>query len=140
MAALHWLERAFGFETVLLLTDDAGRVGHAEMSFVGCNIGVGGEWELAGGIKMRNPQTADVCTQFMWVALPEGLDEHYARARGAGARIIQAPEDQFYGARTYRALEPEGHVWCFRQDMREVSAETMTAITGLKVRNSLKEA
>lgn len=140
MAALHWLERAFGFETVLLLTDDAGQVGHAEMSFRGCNIGIGGEWELPGAIKMRSPQTAGVCSQFMWLELPERLDDHHDRARDAGARIIQPPEDQFYGARTYRALDPEGHVWCFREEVRQVSPETMTQITGLKVRNSLKEA
>lgn len=143
MAALHWLEQAFGFETVLLLTDDAGQVGHAEMTFRGCNIGVGGEWEgpQLGGARMRSPASLDgAATQFMWVELENGLDAHCERARAAGARIVQEPEDQFYGARTYRAHDPEGHVWNFRQEQRHVSAEAMTEITGLKVRNSLKEA
>ena len=31
MAALRWLEKAFGFETSMLVTDDEGNVGHAEM-------------------------------------------------------------------------------------------------------------
>ena len=44
LAALHWLEKAFGFETSLLVTDDDGNVGHAEMSFRGAAIGIGGEW------------------------------------------------------------------------------------------------
>ena len=34
-AALDWLQRVFGFERVMVLTDDAGRVAHAEMSFQG---------------------------------------------------------------------------------------------------------
>ena len=31
IAAMHWLEKAFGFETLILVTDKEGRVGHAEM-------------------------------------------------------------------------------------------------------------
>lgn len=143
MAALHWLEAAFGFETVLLLTDDAGKVGHAEMSFRGCNIGVGGEWggPPLGGAEMKSPASlGGVGTQFMWVELEDGLDAHCERARAAGARIVAEPEDQFYGARVYRAHDLEGHVWSFREQLRHVSNETMTEITGLKVANSLKEA
>jgi len=138
MAALHWLEKAFGFATTVLLTDAAGKVAHAEMSFRDCNIGVGGEWEL-GETRLRSPESLGGCTQFMWVDLEADIDGHHARARDAGARIVQAPEDQFYGARTYRALDPEGHVWSFRQEMTQVSAETMTEVTGLKVRTSLAE-
>lgn len=143
MAALQWLEEAFGFETVLLLTDAEGKVGHAEMSFRDCNIGIGGEWEgpQLGDAKMRSPASlGGVGTQFMRLELEAGLDEHCERARAAGARIVQEPQDQFYGARTYRAHDPEGHVWNFSQAQRTVSDETMTEITGLKVRYSLKEA
>lgn len=142
MAALHWLEAAFGFETALLLTDADGKVGHAEMSFRGGRIGVGGEWagpEL-GGARMRSPESLEgQATQFVWVELEEGLDTHCERARAAGARIVAEPADQFYGARTYRALDLEGHVWNFRQMLRHVSNEAMTEMTGLQVRNSLKE-
>ena len=62
MAALRWLEQAFGFETSLLVTDDDGRVGHAEMSFGDGHIGVGEEWgaaELIGPAKMRSPASLD---------------------------------------------------------------------------------
>jgi uncharacterized glyoxalase superfamily protein PhnB len=142
MAALRWLEAAFGFETSLLLTDAEGRVGHAEMSFRGCTIGVGGEWagpQLGGGA-MKSPASLDGAgTQFVWLDLDADLDGHCERARAAGARIAAEPEDQFYGARTYRALDLEGHVWNFRQHMREVSDAAMTEMTGLKVRSSLKE-
>ena len=37
-AALEWLRDAFGFEISLLVTDDAGNVGHAEMTFEGAQI------------------------------------------------------------------------------------------------------
>jgi len=43
----------------------------------------------------------------------EDIDAHCARARAAGAEIIAEPETQFYGDRTYRARDLEGHIWTF---------------------------
>ena len=134
-AALAWLEQAFGFETALLVTDDAGNVGHAEMSYRGCNIGVAGEWTgpQLGGAELKSPASiGGVGTQFSWVNLADSLDEHSARAAAAGARITQLPEDQFYGARTYRALDLEGHIWCFRMTVSSPSMAEMAKSSGLK--------
>ncbi len=140
-AALEWLRDAFGFEISLLVTDDAGNVGHAEMTFEGAQIGVGGEWsgDQLGGARLVSPASMDGAgTQFIWVNLASGLDAHRAQAAAAGARVTQEPEDQFYGDRTYRALDLEGHVWCFRQPVRAVSAEEMEAASGLKIRAGAK--
>lgn len=137
MEALRWLEKAFGFEVTTLVTDAEGRLAHSELSFHGGAIGVGGEWEspdIVGPARMRSPATLDGAnTQFVRVHLETGLDEHCARARAAGARIVDEPTDQFYGARTYRALDPEGHVWTFSQEVRVVTTEEMEKATGLKV-------
>jgi uncharacterized glyoxalase superfamily protein PhnB len=35
------------------------------------------------------------------------------RARAAGAEVLLEPEKQFYGDRTYRARDSEGHIWTF---------------------------
>jgi len=142
MAALKWLEQAFGFETSMLVTDASGAVGHAEMSFAGGKIGVGGEWaspEILGPAAMKSPASmGGVGTQFIRVALPVGIDEHCARARAAGARITQPPSDQFYGARVYRALDLEGHVWSFDQPTAaSPSVEEMEKASGLTIRSSL---
>src|SRR5580693_684327 len=140
-AALAWLERAFGFETSLLVTDDAGRVGHAEMSFGEARVGVGEEWgaaELIGPAKMRSPASLDgQGTQFIRVALEDGIDAHCAHAEAAGARITQWPADQFYGARVYRALDPEGHVWNFDQKITDLSLADMEKASGLTLKTSL---
>lgn len=141
MAALRWLEQAFGFETSLLVTDEKGEVGHAEMSLGEGHIGVGGEWgaaELIGPAKMRSPASLEgQGTQFIRVALERGIDDHCAHAEAAGARITQRPEDQFYGARVYRALDPEGHVWCFDQAIASVSNADMEKASGLTIKSSL---
>ena len=143
MAALKWLEAAFGFEVTSLVTDGEGRLAHSEMTFRGGAVNIGGEWESAeivGPARMRSPATVEgVNTQFVRVHLEDGLDAHCERARAAGARILDEPQEQFYGARTYRAMDPEGHVWNFSQEVRVVSSEEMEAATGLKVRTSLAE-
>lgn len=136
-AALDWLEKAFGFEISLLLEDAEGKVAHAEMSFHGARIGVAGEWGGGplGPARMKSPAALDgQATQFCWIELPAQLDidAHCAQARAAGARITQPPEDQFYGARTYRALDLDGHVWNFSRHDREVSKAEAEAVTGLK--------
>jgi hypothetical protein len=43
--------------------------------------------------------------------------------------IAADPEDQFYGDRTYRALDPEQHCWTFSAHVRDVTrAEAEAAI------------
>jgi uncharacterized glyoxalase superfamily protein PhnB len=134
-AAMQWLQDAFGFEVNLLLTDDDGNIAHLEMAFHGAPVGVAGEWSgsVLGPARMKSPASVDgVGTQFLWIKLPEGLDAHHAHAKAAGARVTQPPEDQFYGARTYRVMDPEGHIWCFSQDVKVVSNAEMEAVSGLK--------
>jgi uncharacterized glyoxalase superfamily protein PhnB len=142
MAALNWLSQAFGFEVTLLVTDDAGAVGHAEMSFGDGRISIGGEWaspQIAGPAQMKSPASVSGCnTQFIRVELSEGLDEHCARAEAAGAIITQRPENQFYGARVYRALDPEGHLWSFDQKVADLTLDEMARASGLTLRTSLE--
>lgn len=141
LTALSGLEAAFGFETSLLVTTPDGGVGHAEMRFGSGVISVGGEFDgpLIGGALARSPMsTAGACTQFIRVHLSDGIDEHCARARAAGAQITEPPTDQFYGHRVYRALDPEGHIWTFSQPIASPSVEEMSAATGFSFQTSSK--
>jgi uncharacterized glyoxalase superfamily protein PhnB len=128
-AALAWLEQAFGFEVTMAIEgpDDAPDMCHYEMSHEGRGrIMVGGEWMEA----VRSPASVGGAnTQCLHVQIPSDVDDHCQRARAAGAAIVAEPEDQFYGDRTYRAADPEGHIWTFATRVREVSrAEAEAAI------------
>lgn len=142
LAALKWLERVFGFEISSLVTDPEGRLAHSEMSFRGGVLNVGGEWEgaaLVGPARMRSPVAVEgINTQFIRVTLEDGLDAHYEHARAEGAQITAEPEDQFYGSRTYRVVDLEGHVWNFSQEVRVVTGEEMEKATGLKFASSIE--
>ena len=130
VGALDWLERAFGFERSLLVTGDDPRTMHAEMTFGNGHITVGGEWMD----EIRSPaSTGATCSQTISVDVADDIDAHCEHARAAGARIWREPEDQFYGARTYRCFDLEGHIWTFSKATRQVSREEAEKASGLKI-------
>lgn len=132
-AALDWLGRAFGFEVTMAIDgpEDAPAMCHYEMAIEGRGrIMIGGEW----ADWTRSPASiGGVNTQSAHVVLTDGLDAHCERARVAGATIAAEPEDQFYGDRTYRAVDLEGHVWTFAAPVREVSRAEAEAAIGQKI-------
>jgi uncharacterized glyoxalase superfamily protein PhnB len=73
-------------------------------------------------------------TQTVHLQLSEDVDAHCARARAAGAEILMEPETQFYGDRTYRARDLEGHIWTFGQTVQTVAPEDWDRDTGLKTK------
>jgi uncharacterized glyoxalase superfamily protein PhnB len=129
-AALDFLEKAFGFERTMVITDAQGNLGHSEMRFGNGYIMIGTEWtdHVASPASIGGKNTQNVHVQ-----LTEGIDAHCARAKQAGAVIVQEPTDQFYGDRTYRARDPEGHVWTFGQSVRKVTREEAERASGLKI-------
>ncbi|SOZ35920.1 VOC family protein [Cupriavidus neocaledonicus] len=130
LAALDWLERAFGFERVMVIRDQQGQLVHSEMRFGDSYLMVGSEWAdftaSPASIGGKNTQTVHV-------HLPDGLDQHCERARAAGAVILREPQDEFYGDRTYTARDAEGHVWTFGQTVRKVTREEAEQASGLNI-------
>ena len=128
-AALKWLREAFGFEVSEVLTDSKDNIVHAEMTFGDGVIMVGSEFASWA----KSPQSVGGSnTQRIHVHLEKGIDEHCARARAAGAKIEMGPADQFYGARTYTAVDLDGHHWTFSQIVKDVSYADMERATGFK--------
>jgi uncharacterized glyoxalase superfamily protein PhnB len=129
-AALEWLERAFGLEVTMAIDGpaEAPEMCHYEMAHEGRGrIMIGAEWADFA----RSPAgLAGANTQVVHVQVPSGLEEHCERARAAGATILAEPSDQFYGDRTYRAADPEGHVWTFSMRVREVTRAEAEAALG----------
>lgn len=130
-AALTWLEQAFGFELVFLIEDADGNLAHSEMRFGNACVMVGNEWsddhKSPASVSGKNTQTVHI-------QLSEGdLDVHCERARAAAAQILVEPETQFYGDRTYRCKDPEGHIWTVARNVEQVSVEEMERRTGLRV-------
>ena len=133
LAAVAWLERAFGFQTAMLIEPPGNdpTTMHAEMTLGDAGrVMVGAEWSEWA----RSPASvggANTCS--VHVDLEKDIDAHCEQARVAGATIEMEPADQFFGARTYRARDIEGHVWTFAQKIREVTREEAERVTGYKI-------
>ncbi|PAQ08569.1 VOC family protein [Mesorhizobium temperatum] len=129
-AASIWLEKAFGFELSMVVSDADGRLVHSEMRFGDGYIIVDAEWSD----HVASPASvAGKNTQSVYVHLKDSIDAHCDRAKAAGAEIVQEPADQFYGERQYRARDPEGHVWTFSQTVRSVPREEAERLGDLQI-------
>ena len=95
-AAIDWLERAFGFERGDVSYGAEGKVAHAEL------------WYGLGGVMLGSGAGGDG----VYVVV-EDIGEHYARAKAAGAEIVDELHDTDYGSRNYMARDPAGRLWAF---------------------------
>ena len=111
-AAVDFLGRAFGFQVCgQQVRGEDGKLRHASMELDGSLIMMG--WP---GPSYRSPKNLGQTTQNLYVHV-RNADEHFARARGAGARIIEEPADTPYGHRRYGVADPEGHEWFFAHEL-----------------------
>ena len=115
--AIEWLERVFGFRErrEARLTWPGG--GMAWMEAGSGLFGVATPDETWG----QGP--GGVVPGFVMKVYVEDVDQHFARAKAEGARIVSEPQDGFWGGRTYRALDHEGYRWEMSQRGRDLAAE-----------------
>jgi uncharacterized glyoxalase superfamily protein PhnB len=108
-AAMAFLVDAFGFVEESRMEGDDGTIAHAELSLEGQVVMLASVWRDGGFSTPR--ELGGNHSQIFCVVTD--VDDHYLRAREAGAIVIGEPQDQDYGYRTYRATDPEGHRWYF---------------------------
>ncbi|MFI4934843.1 MAG: VOC family protein [Caulobacterales bacterium] len=132
-AALKWLEKAFGFETRMVVADDSGGVIHSE-----CVLGDGYVMVVGPPREGRTSPASNggLSSQSIHVHLPDDIDAHYARAKAAGATITRDIADQAYGDRVYICDDLEGHSWSFGQTLKAMTSEEMAQATGRKITSS----
>lgn len=109
-AYMTFLDQAFGFAERLchVDADDPEHV-HAEMALGDAVVMIGHATPKFG---TASPRTVPAASAGVY-AYVEDVDAHYRRARAAGARIDDEPEDKPWGDRMYGARDCEGHRWYF---------------------------
>ena len=131
IAAIAWLEKAFGFETRTVVEDGQGGVIHSELLLHDGYIMVVGP---PSGRAVSPAALGGRSTQSVHVQLDAGLDDLCGRARGAGAVIEREPADQPYGDRVFTCRDLEDHPWSFGQTVHELSVAQMEQATGHKIK------
>jgi uncharacterized glyoxalase superfamily protein PhnB len=112
--ALDFLTRAFGF-TERLRAEYGGSITHAQMDVGEGSIIVG---KQGGPFRAPDPAAGTV-SQYATVHI-DNIDQHFARAKAAGAHILKEPEDMPFGVRQYTAVDIGGHWWTFSENIRDV--------------------
>ena len=117
--AIDWLTRVFGFKEYYRYGD-------------GPN---GGQmWAGKAAIQVRqaecthrSPAELGYGTQSLTIFVDE-VDQHYAHARAAGARILEEPHETVYGEYQYAAADLDGHHWLFSRHATDRRPEEWGAV------------
>jgi uncharacterized glyoxalase superfamily protein PhnB len=107
-AAIDFLERAFGFETLARHDNPDGTVAHAELRLGNDIVMVGTGAEGLQDV----PDDFKAARVGVYLSV-EDLEAHHERARDAGAKVTRKPENTDYGSREYSARDLEGLHWHF---------------------------
>ncbi len=108
-AAITWLKQAFGFEEKLINRNQNGIIHHAELKYNNDIIMVGQISEAnRPGSKPIDPLASPAGIYI----IIENPDEHYAKAKAAGAEIVRELAESF-GSYQYSARDIEGNFWTF---------------------------
>ncbi len=119
--AIQFLCRAFGFECRFQFPMEDGRVGHAELALHGETLMLASSQPA---LKFLGPRSLPGLNAHVAVYVDD-VDAHFARAKMEGAEVLSEPETQFYGDRTYRVRDCEGHQWTFATHVKDISPEEM---------------
>jgi uncharacterized glyoxalase superfamily protein PhnB/quercetin dioxygenase-like cupin family protein len=112
-AAVAWLESAFGFEERV-------RIGEGHRAQL--RVGADGAIVVAEARSDRVAPGDGVVTQLVKVRVPD-VDVAFARAREAGARVLEELTTWEYGERSGVLEDLAGHRWELTQTVRDVEPE-----------------
>ena len=94
-----------------------GSVAHAMMLFGPAMLMIEAEWP---GLPSRAP-ALDGTSPVMLYVYVDDVDRRTERAVAAGATVLAAPNDQFWGDRTASIMDPQGHVWTLASRIEETT-------------------
>jgi PhnB protein len=119
--AIAFYQRVFGAQEKLRLTEPTGRVGHAELDFGGTILMLSDEYPELG---FRGPQSIGAVTSSIHLHVDDA-DALIQKALDAGAELVRAPADHFYGERSGTVRDPFGHEWMIGHNIEQVTPEEM---------------
>ena len=117
--AIEFYKKAFDATELERIVMPDGRVGHAELKISRATVFLADEFPNMGTV---SPQSLGGTTVRMMVYV-EDVDAFAARAEAAGAKVLEAPSDQFYGDRNCKLRDTFGHVWMFGTHQEDVTRE-----------------
>ena len=121
--AIEFYQRAFDAQERYRMAMPDGKIGHAEIVIGGAIVFLADAPEDMPG-EAANPRKLGGTTVLLHRYVSD-VDAVVAKAEAAGASVLRAPEDQFYGDRAALVADPWGHHWSLHTHLRDVSPEEM---------------
>jgi uncharacterized glyoxalase superfamily protein PhnB len=118
-AAVEWLERAFGF-------GERVRIGEGHRAQL--RVGDDGAVVVAEAHGAQVAPSNGVVTHLIKVRVPD-VDAAFARAKYAGAEVLEELRTWEYGERSGVVVDPAGHRWELTQTVRDVEPEEWGGVT-----------
>ena len=117
--AIAFYGKAFGAKELMRVSGPGGSVGHAEIEIGGSRVMLADEFPA---MNFRGPKTIGGSPVHLHLYV-EDVDAMFDRAVKAGAKVVRALTDQFYGDRSGTVEDPFGHVWHLATHKEDLSIE-----------------
>jgi PhnB protein len=120
-AAIEFYKQVFDATEGMRLTEPSGRIGHAELKFGTFTVMISDEYPEYG---IHGPEAFGGTGSSLHLHVDD-VDALTQKAVAAGAKLIMEPQDQFYGERSSKVLDPFGHEWLLGSHIEDVTPEEM---------------
>jgi PhnB protein len=118
-AAIDFCKNTFGAVERLRRPSPDGTVAHAMLTIGSAMLMIEAEWP---GLASRAPQLDGSSPVVIYIYV-EDVDKAVERAVAAGAKVLFAVQNQFWGDRIGWVMDPSGHVWTIATRIEETSEE-----------------
>ena len=119
--ALEFYKRAFGaVESSRMMSSDGKKLLNGQLEIRGHRIFVCDEFSASEGGSCRCPRTLGG-TGVRIILEVDDADQAVERAVAAGATIMIAVADMFWGARYGKLIDPYGHEWGINQQVEQLT-------------------
>jgi len=120
-AAIEFYAKAFGAKEKFRLVEPSGRIGHVELELGDITLMLSDEFPEYG---IHGPETVGGTTMSIHLHVDDA-DAAIQRAVEAGATLVRAATDHFYGERSGTIRDPFGHEWLIGHSIEDVPPEEM---------------
>ena len=119
-AEMAFCAAAFGALQQVRRPGPNGNAVHIAMRINGAFLVVQAEFPDASASRVPAPDGSSPVVIFVYV---DDVDRAVERAVGMGARVLMPAQDQFWGDRTARIIDPSGHVWTVASRIEETTEQ-----------------
>jgi PhnB protein len=120
-AAIDFYKKAFGARETMRMPAPGGKIAHAELRIGDAAIMLADEYPE---MNFRSPQSLGGTPVNILIYVND-VDAVVKQAVAAGATLLRAVEDQFYGDRMGVLQDPFGHTWSLATHVEDVSPEEL---------------